>query len=109
MAFGIAFPDCACYDDDLIFWKSGKKLRFATLVVNEYGESRVFPLLIHHLSLEKCLKTCIFGVDFADRKSRLEIEQDAGVGDRQLSKSLHSLAEFRVRTSRATLKSKDYV
>lgn len=29
------------------------------------------------------------------RKSRLEIEQDAGVGDRQLSKSLHSLAEFR--------------
>lgn len=74
MVFGIVFFDCVCYDDDLIFWKSGKKLCFVILVVNEYGELRVFFFLIYYLSLEKCLKICIFGVDFVDCKLRLEIE-----------------------------------
>jgi hypothetical protein len=46
--------------------------------------------------ISECSSKAIFGVNFADRKSRAEIEKDAGVGDRQLSNSLHSLAEFRV-------------
>jgi len=32
----------------------------------------------------------------ADRKSRAEVDKDAGPGDKQLSKSLHSLADLKV-------------